>query len=62
MLRDAEYFRSRLSKLDGAGEVGDYVVSVVNSRSDSVLNSRISGAPAVSQTTQVEDDAEDPKA
>ena len=32
MLRDAELFRSRLSKLDGAADVGDYVVNVVNSK------------------------------
>ena len=30
MLRDAELFRSRLSKLDGAADVGDHVVNVVN--------------------------------
>ena len=32
MLRDAEFFRSRLSKLDGAGDIGDYVVSIVNAK------------------------------
>ena len=32
MLRDAELFKSRLSKLDGAADVGDYVVNVVNSK------------------------------
>ena len=32
MLRDAELFRSRLSKLDGAADVGDYVVNVVKSK------------------------------
>ena len=32
MLRDAELFRSRLSKLDGAGDVGDHIMFVVNSK------------------------------
>ena len=32
MLRDAELFKSRLSKLDGAADVGDHVVNVVNSK------------------------------
>lgn len=32
MLRDAEFFRSRLSKLDGAGDIGDYVVSIVHAK------------------------------
>ena len=32
MLRDAELFRSRLSKLDGAADLGDHVVNVVNSK------------------------------
>ena len=32
MLRDAEFFRSRLSKLDGAGDIGDYVISIVNAK------------------------------
>ncbi len=32
MLRDAELFRSRLSKLDGAADLGDHVVNVVNNK------------------------------
>ncbi len=32
MLRDAEFFRSRLGKLDGASDIGDYVVSIVRSK------------------------------
>ena len=32
MLRDAELFRSRLSKPDGAADVGDHIVNVVNSK------------------------------
>jgi hypothetical protein len=29
MLRDVEYFRAKLSKIAGAGDVGDYLVGVV---------------------------------
>ena len=32
MLRDAELFKSRLSKLDGSADVGDHVVNVVSSK------------------------------
>ncbi len=32
MLRDAEFFRARLSKLDGASDIGDYIVSIVNAK------------------------------
>ncbi|KAI9676448.1 MAG: Vacuolar protein sorting-associated protein 54 [Caeruleum heppii] len=32
LLRDAEYFRQRLSKLDGAGDLGDYVVNIVQAK------------------------------
>ena len=33
MLRDAEHFRSRLSKLDGAGDIGDVIVGIVEQKS-----------------------------
>ncbi|KAH0547790.1 hypothetical protein FGG08_000047 [Glutinoglossum americanum] len=32
MLRDAEHFRSRLSKLDGAGDIGDMIVGIVEAK------------------------------
>lgn len=32
MLRDVELFRSRISKLDGAGDVGDYVFGIVEGK------------------------------
>lgn len=32
MLRDVEFFRSRLSKLGGAAGIGDHLVSVVNGK------------------------------
>jgi len=33
MLTDAEYFKTRIGGLDGAGDVGDYVVNVVKGKS-----------------------------
>ncbi|KAH0562558.1 hypothetical protein GP486_002755 [Trichoglossum hirsutum] len=32
MLRDAEHFRSKLSKLDGAGDIGDMIVRIVEEK------------------------------
>ncbi|KAI9767033.1 MAG: hypothetical protein M1840_005992 [Geoglossum simile] len=32
MLRDAEHFRARLSKLDGAGDIGDVIVAIVEQK------------------------------
>jgi vacuolar protein sorting-associated protein 54 len=33
MLRDAEYFNTRLSALDGAGDTGEYIVNIVKEKS-----------------------------
>ena len=33
MLRDAEYFKTRIGGLDGAGDAGDYIVNVVKEKS-----------------------------
>jgi hypothetical protein len=32
MLADAEYFNSRISKLEGAGDLGSYLVDVVKNK------------------------------
>ena len=32
MLHDTEFFRSRISKIDGAGHIGDYLVNIVNAK------------------------------
>ena len=32
MLRDAEYFRTRVIKLEGAGDVGEYVFNAVQGK------------------------------
>ena len=33
MLRDAEHFKTRLSKLDGAGDIGNMIVGIVEGKS-----------------------------
>ena len=33
MLRDAEYFKTRIGSLDGAGDTGDYIVNLVKEKS-----------------------------
>lgn len=32
MLRDTEFFKSRISKIDGAGDIGDYLVNIVTAK------------------------------
>lgn len=32
MLRDTEFFKSRISKIDGAGDIGDHIVNIVNAK------------------------------
>lgn len=32
MLADADYFSSRISKIDGAGDLGEHIVNVVNAK------------------------------
>ena len=32
MLRDTEFFKSRISKIDGAGNIGDRLVNIVNAK------------------------------
>ena len=65
MLRDAEGFRSRLSKLDGAGDIGDHVVSIVNAKTIaeqavSPPNDKSSTIPSAAQK-QEEGDGGKPK-
>ena len=56
MLRDAELFRSRLSKLDGATDIGDNIVDIVNSK---VVPERI--VPAESEASSTEAAPEEPE-
>lgn len=32
MLQDTEFFKSRISKIDGAGDIGDYLVNIVSAK------------------------------
>ena len=54
MLRDAEFFRSRLSKLDGASDIGEYVVFIVRSKT-------VAEQPAA-QTTAASNESDTPTA
>ena len=47
MLRDAEFFKSRLGKLEGAAELGDYIVDIVK-------NKPVADAPKAVDTPQTE--------
>lgn len=33
LLRDVEFFKTRISKLDGAGDIGDFLVAIINEKS-----------------------------
>ena len=39
MLRDANFFNSRISKLDGAADLGDYLVKIVVGKSVTAISS-----------------------
>ena len=56
MLRDAEFFNSRIGKLDGAADVGDYLVRIVK---DKAVAEK-SGAPEanLTKTETASDNAE----
>lgn len=47
MLRDAEFFKARISKLDGAGDLGDFLISIVN-RKAVAEKTKVPEAPATS--------------
>ena len=53
MLRDAEFFKSRISKIDGAGDIGGYLFNIVNVKA-------VAEAPKVPDEppTKVDDPAE----
>ena len=44
MLRDTEFFKSRISKIDGAGDIGDYLFNIVNAKA-------VAAQPKLSQET-----------
>jgi len=50
MLRDAEYFKTRIGGLDGAGDSGDYLVNMVKEKSvpvRAVVTKPVKTAPSV---------------
>ena len=50
MLRDAEYFKTRIGGLDGAGDSGDYLVNMVKEKSvpvRAVVTKPVKTAPLV---------------
>lgn len=55
MLRDVEFFRSRISKLDGAADLGDHLVNVVNNKSVAEASK-----PSDPPIAKAEDNAEKP--
>ncbi len=54
MLRDAEYFRSRISKLDGAADIGDHLVGIVNSKAVAEKPKDTKTSPAAPESTTAE--------
>jgi vacuolar protein sorting-associated protein 54 len=48
MLRDVEYFKTRIGGLDGAGDIGDYMVRLVKEKS--VPRAVIPEPPAATST------------
>ncbi|KAF1813909.1 Vps54-domain-containing protein [Eremomyces bilateralis CBS 781.70] len=54
LLRDAELFDTRLSKIDGSGDIGAYVKDIVHKK-------KVQEKPAPAPTAEGDDDAETPK-
>ena len=50
-MRDAEYFKSRIGGLDGAGDTGDYLINLVRQKSVPVPKSPLSLPPAAATET-----------
>ena len=44
LLADADFFRSRISKIDGSGDLGDHIVKVVQAKT--VLNTVLPPRPS----------------
>lgn len=45
MLRDAEFFRSRISKLEGAADIGDHLITIISAKT-------VAEKPKTSETNQ----------
>ena len=59
MLADAEYFNSRISRLDGAGDLGEHVVNVVRAKAI-IGETGATKKPAI-EKPQTEQEQEAPK-
>ena len=61
MLRDAEYFKTRIGGLDGAGDAGDYIVNLVKEKS--VPKATVpDSTPAITNGKTSSESASEPKA
>jgi vacuolar protein sorting-associated protein 54 len=52
MLADAEYFNARISKLEGAGDLGEHIINVVRSKA---ITSETGAAKGLSTETPQEE-------
>lgn len=59
MLRDAEFFKSRLSKLDGAADIGDHLVSIVDAKVVAEIPKPAKTSAAEPEPTTAEEPQED---
>jgi len=58
MLRDAEYFKSRIGTLDGAGDTGDYIIKIVKEKN---VPKVIPPAPVPEETNGTRDEVGEEK-
>lgn len=64
MLRDTEFFKSRISKIDGAGDIGDHLVNIVRVKAVAAEPNPQQKPPAVTgelSEAQQETDGEEKK-
>ena len=63
MLRDVEYFKTRIGGLDGAGDAGDYIVNLVKEKSVPVAKAAApEPAPAATNGKTSSESPSEPKA
>ena len=57
MFRDADFFKTRINKLDGAADLGNDIVSIINSKSVAGQGVPPPSSPAVSAPAMTEESA-----
>ena len=62
MLADAQYFDSRISKLEGAGDVGSHIVEVVKNKTIAAETQQSQSAMSEDRVTSSKEDIETPAA